>query len=281
MSGWHELAQIGDVVVEGAGADAEQLGDRGDAGLGVGQHVAGGAEQFGGDDGGAAADARPRARAAARPSRVPEMMSSRMNSARAAKTWKTSRPPGVVVSRFSCRLVNPTPRRRRSATTPIRSCRERESRSRAGTTRVSPGCMNSRQAASSGRSVSRPDSFSAKVRRHPGSLEGVELAFEVLPAGGDPRVSDLDAGHDGRLGNQKIVGGVRRARHAPNSLNKRRLEVIEHGWLLNEFLKAWRVSSISICRSSGNDGFLKTCMLQTCATRNSLRSSQFEGRMGA
>src|SRR5664280_3851966 len=39
----------------------------------------------------------PRARAASRPSRVPSTMSSRMNSARAAKTWKTSRPPGVVV----------------------------------------------------------------------------------------------------------------------------------------------------------------------------------------
>jgi hypothetical protein len=37
---------------------------------------------------------RPQARAAARPSRVPATMSSRMNSARAAKTWKTSRPPG-------------------------------------------------------------------------------------------------------------------------------------------------------------------------------------------
>ena len=58
---------------------------------------------------------RPRARAAARPSWVPETMSSRMNSARAAKTWKTSRPPGVVVSRFSCSEVNPMSRRRRSA----------------------------------------------------------------------------------------------------------------------------------------------------------------------
>ena len=45
-----------------------------------------------------------RARAAARPSRVPATMSSRMNSARAAKTWNTRRPPGVVVSR-SCFLA--------------------------------------------------------------------------------------------------------------------------------------------------------------------------------
>ncbi|MFE9836787.1 hypothetical protein ACFYP4_16900 [Streptomyces sp. NPDC005551] len=36
---------------------------------------------------------RPRSRAAARPSFVPMTMGSRMNSARAAKTWKTSRPP--------------------------------------------------------------------------------------------------------------------------------------------------------------------------------------------
>ena len=33
----------------------------------------------------------------------PSTMSPRMNSARAAKTWKTSRPPGVVVSSTSCR----------------------------------------------------------------------------------------------------------------------------------------------------------------------------------
>jgi hypothetical protein len=51
----------------------------------------------------------PRALAAARPSLVPSMMSSRMNSARAAKTWKTRRPPAVVVSRASCRERNPTP----------------------------------------------------------------------------------------------------------------------------------------------------------------------------
>jgi hypothetical protein len=48
---------------------------------------------------------RPRALAAVRPSRVPETISSRMNSARAANTWNTSRPPGVVVSRFSCNEV--------------------------------------------------------------------------------------------------------------------------------------------------------------------------------
>ncbi|MER5322981.1 transposase [Streptosporangium roseum] len=39
-----------------------------------------------------------------------------MNSASAPKTWKTRRPPGVVVSRLSCSEVKPISRRRRSAT---------------------------------------------------------------------------------------------------------------------------------------------------------------------
>jgi hypothetical protein len=41
---------------------------------------------------------RPRARAAASPALVRSRMRSRSNSARAANTWKTSLPPGVVVS---------------------------------------------------------------------------------------------------------------------------------------------------------------------------------------
>jgi hypothetical protein len=53
-----------------------------------------------------------------------------MNSASAAKTWKTSRPPGVVVSRASCRLLNPTPRRRSVPTMAIRSASDWDSRSR-------------------------------------------------------------------------------------------------------------------------------------------------------
>ena len=46
--------------------------------------------------------------------------------------------PGVVVSRASCSDRNPTPRRRSLATRVIRSWRDRDSRSRLGTTRVSP-----------------------------------------------------------------------------------------------------------------------------------------------
>ncbi|MER5772678.1 hypothetical protein ABT122_33550, partial [Streptomyces sp. NPDC001985] len=51
-----ELAQVGDVVVEGARGDAQQLGDRGDRAAGVGQQIAGGADDFLGGDAGASAD---------------------------------------------------------------------------------------------------------------------------------------------------------------------------------------------------------------------------------
>jgi hypothetical protein len=45
-----------------------------------------------------------------------------------------------VVSSASCRDRNPTLRRRSPATMVIRSCRDRDSRSRLGTTGVSPAC---------------------------------------------------------------------------------------------------------------------------------------------
>ena len=119
-----QLAQVRDVVVEGARGDAEQFGNRGDGAAGVGQQVAGGADVSSVATVGRP-PTRPRARAAAKPSLVPMMMSSRMNSASAAKTWKTSRPPGVVVSRFSCNEVKPMPRSRSSATMLMRSWRLR------------------------------------------------------------------------------------------------------------------------------------------------------------
>ena len=48
------------------------------------------------------------------------------------------------MSRFSCNEVKPTSRRRSSPTVVIRSCKECDSRSSAGTTRVSPAVVNSR-----------------------------------------------------------------------------------------------------------------------------------------
>jgi len=76
--------------------------------LWVGEQVACGADEVASTTVGLP-PTRPQALAAASPSYVPATMSSLMNSATAAKTWKTRRPPGVVVSRFACSEVNPTP----------------------------------------------------------------------------------------------------------------------------------------------------------------------------
>jgi hypothetical protein len=79
---------------------------------------------------------RPRARAAANPALVRSRMRSRSNSAKAAKTWKTSLPPGVVVSIASCRLRNPMSRSARQVTVSTRCRRDRLGRSSS----TPPGC---------------------------------------------------------------------------------------------------------------------------------------------
>jgi hypothetical protein len=85
------------VVVEGAGADAEQLGDRSDAVLGIGQHVPGRAEDLRCDDGGASADpaagaGRGQAFTGVGDDQFPE------NSAIAPRIWKNITPTAVEAS---------------------------------------------------------------------------------------------------------------------------------------------------------------------------------------
>jgi hypothetical protein len=80
-----------------------------------------------------------RTRAAASPALVRSRIRSRSNSARAAKTWKTSLPPGVVVSIASCRLRNPIPCSASPVTVSTRCRSDRPRRSSFQTTRVSPG----------------------------------------------------------------------------------------------------------------------------------------------
>ncbi len=63
---------------------------------------------------------RPRARAAASPACVRSRMRSRSNSARAPKTWKISRPPGVEVSIASVRLRKATFRSFKARTVSMR-----------------------------------------------------------------------------------------------------------------------------------------------------------------
>jgi hypothetical protein len=77
--------------------------------------------------------------------------------------------------------VKPTPWRPSPPTVVIRSCREGDSRSSDGTTRVSPGAMKARQAVSSGRLVSRPDCFSAKMRRQPAAVSASVCRSRFCP----------------------------------------------------------------------------------------------------
>ena len=103
---------------------------------------------------------RPRARAASSPARVRSPMTWRSNSANAAKMWKTSRPPEVVVSTASVSERSPTPPASSRSTVAI-SCRsERASRSSRQTASVSPGRRKSSAAASCGRSRCAPDAVS-------------------------------------------------------------------------------------------------------------------------
>jgi hypothetical protein len=107
---------------------------------------------------------RPRTRAAASPALVRSRIRSRSNSASAANTWKTSLPPGVVVSIASWRLQNPTPRSASPVTVSTKWRSDRPSRSSFQTTRVSPGRSWSRSCSRVGRSVRVPLAVSVKTR---------------------------------------------------------------------------------------------------------------------
>ena len=113
---------------------------------------------------------RPRARAAARPTAARSAISSRSNSASAAKMWKTRRPVLVVVSIPSCRDANATPRSASALTVSTRCRSDRPSRSSRHTTSVSPARRYPRHNVSSGRSVSFPDAVSAKVFSQPAAV---------------------------------------------------------------------------------------------------------------
>ncbi len=81
---------------------------------------------------------RPRLRADANPSFVRSDIRSRSNCAIEAKTWKTRRPAGVVVSISSARDRNPAPRSAMASTMSRRSFRDLARRSYLDTTTISP-----------------------------------------------------------------------------------------------------------------------------------------------
>ena len=112
------------MVVEGARGDAEELGDRGDRAAGVGQEVAGGADDLFGGDGGASADAS--AGAGGGQALVGADDDEFTDELREGGEDLEDEPAaGVVVSRFSCSEAKPTLRSRSSATMLMRSWRLR------------------------------------------------------------------------------------------------------------------------------------------------------------
>ena len=104
-----------------------------------------------------------RARADARPAWVRSEISSRSNSASAAKMPKTSFPAGVVVlieAPWPVRTFSPTPRKVRSWIVLTRCRKLRPSRSSFQTTSASPPCSAFRHEVNPGRWSSRPDAVS-------------------------------------------------------------------------------------------------------------------------
>ena len=99
------------MVVEGARGDAQQVRDRGDRAAGVGQQVAGRADDFLGGDAGAPADAA--AGAGGGQALVGADDDEFVDELRQGGEDVEDEPaPGVVVSRFSCSEVKPMPRSR-------------------------------------------------------------------------------------------------------------------------------------------------------------------------
>jgi hypothetical protein len=132
---------------------------------------------------------RPRARAAASPAAVRSRMRSRSNSAKAAKTWKTSLPPGVVVSIASSKLRNLTPW---SARPVIVSTRWRRERPRRSSLPDDQGVAGPELVEDLGEDGPVGAGAAGGLGEHPmaaGSGEGVDLELEVLVGGGDAGVA--------------------------------------------------------------------------------------------
>ena len=117
---------------------------------------------------------RPRARAEARPSRVPSTMASRSNSARAARNRKNSRPIGVVVSMPCSSTMKSTPCSSNQADRSSRCWWLRPMRRSRVTTTWSPRLSLPSSSSSRGREASLPEIFS--ITMLPGSIPAAASA---------------------------------------------------------------------------------------------------------
>ena len=148
----------------------------------------------------------PRASAASRPSRVPSTISSRMNSASAAKTWKTSRPPGVVVSSTLVQALeaDTLPAQRADDLDQVGQGPGQPVQARHGQGVAGPQVVQAgRQLGPVGVLARELVGEDAEAAR-PG--QGVLLAVEQLARGADPSVADQGVGPHGRFGGEKAAG---------------------------------------------------------------------------
>jgi hypothetical protein len=170
---------------------------------------------------------------------------SGMNLARAAKTWKTSRPPGVVVSSASCRDRNPVPRRRSPATMVIRSGRT----GTAGPGSGRRGCRRRGGSPGTRRARDGRRSCPAACRRRSGCSrpdQGACLPVQVLPGRGHAGVPDQRAGQVRRLGGERVVligdGEAGRVSITRNRTENGSAAVVRHSGFSTPFFQALATS---------------------------------------
>lgn len=161
-------------------------------------------------------------------------MSSRINSAKAAKTWKTRRPPGgggvellvqggepdlagAQVGDHGHQVLEGTAVAVQGGHDQgVAGVEEGVARLQLGALVGAPGLGVGEDAAASGRG------------------ERVHLAVQLLLAGGDAGIADADLGEHDRFGRERVRERV----HAPDPFRKRLVGVLEHHRFLKGFLKA-------------------------------------------
>jgi hypothetical protein len=119
-------------------------------------------------------------------------MRSRSNSAKAANTWKTSLPPGVVVvvSIASWRLRNPTPRSVRPVTVSTRWPRARPRLVQLPDDQGVAGAQLGQQLLEGGAVGAGAAGGLGEDPVAAGALEGVDLEVGLLVGGGDAGVAE-------------------------------------------------------------------------------------------
>lgn len=124
----------------------------------------------------------PRCRFASNDAFVRSTVKPRSKSTKAANMCNTSRPAALVVSILSARDRKPTPRAASACTVETRCGIERPSRSRRGTTSVSPTRNASKHFCKPSRSSMEPESTSSKSSVHPAALRASSCGRVVWSA---------------------------------------------------------------------------------------------------